>query len=323
MNPKIDQSLPHNVGRVSVIMPARNRIEFLQEAVSSVASQSYQNIELIVIDDGSDPPIEQVALDTWCTRRSPDDLIIKRISEGNGNRARNAGIALATGQFIQFMDSDDLLDSKKIECQAERLHEDLELDGVICQVQLFDGNGRSGLWRSQLQGGIPTLKDFIGASCDWQTMAPLWRRRLFDAGLRWDPEISCHQDWVFHLHALSSGARLLLDFKVLAFYRMPEEGHVSWNMSDPVKLQQRIVVHRRSLDLLRRAGIIEAEIYRHQWWRIEQTKSDAINRQDFEAYFDALWVQFHCDKTLRGQTKTVASFLKVNWLLMKICFRRF
>ena len=91
--------------RVSVIIPTFNSERYLAEAIDSVLSQTYQNIECIVVDDGSTdntPAIVQGYGDR-----------IRYIYQENAERsaARNRGIVAATGQYISFLDADDFIDS--------------------------------------------------------------------------------------------------------------------------------------------------------------------------------------------------------------------
>ncbi len=102
---------------VSVVIPTYNRVNFLKEAISSVLGQNYSEIELIVVDDGSSDGSEE-----WC----------KSLNEGSENErfryvriahsgfpglVRNVGIRMASGEYIAFLDSDDIWIEEKIEEQ--------------------------------------------------------------------------------------------------------------------------------------------------------------------------------------------------------------
>ena len=99
-------SVPAALGtepKFSVIIPTFNRATLVLHAVDSVLAQTYGNFELIVVDDGStDDTVERL-------RRIVDRrLSIVTISHGGVSTARNAGIAVASGALISFLDSDDL-----------------------------------------------------------------------------------------------------------------------------------------------------------------------------------------------------------------------
>ena len=98
--------------RVSVIIPTYNRAGYLTEAIDSVFGQTYSNMEIIVVDDGS--------TDDTRERLKPYRDIIEYVYIDNGGpaRARNVGMEMAKGEYIAFLDSDDLYYPYKIELQA-------------------------------------------------------------------------------------------------------------------------------------------------------------------------------------------------------------
>ena len=106
-------SINTDYGKVSVIMPNYNGEKFLKETIDSVLSQTYQNLELIFIDDCStDGSLEIV-------KSIKDDRLIILSTEENGGaaKARNKGIDYATGKWLAFLDSDDLWTSDKLSRQ--------------------------------------------------------------------------------------------------------------------------------------------------------------------------------------------------------------
>ena len=99
--------------RVSVILPTYNRAQLIAQAIQSVLDQTYQDFELIIVDDGSKDETEEVV-------NSFDDERIRyaRHEENKGaNAARNTGIAMARGEYIAFQDSDDKWLPEKLERQ--------------------------------------------------------------------------------------------------------------------------------------------------------------------------------------------------------------
>ncbi len=115
---------------VSVILPVYNRDRYLAEAIDSVLAQTY-SVELIVIDDGSDDRSAEVA------QRYLPRLNYYHQSNTGISAARNTGIALATGEFLAFLDSDDLWMPKKLALQLAAFTADPELDAVFGYVKQF------------------------------------------------------------------------------------------------------------------------------------------------------------------------------------------
>src|SRR4051794_19097322 len=99
--------------RVDVIVPAFNRVEWLVECLTSVIGQSYSNFRLIVVDDGSTPPLsDRLALVKIL--RDKRVRLIRSANKGPAS-ARNLGLAAADGEFVLMLDSDDILERTGLE----------------------------------------------------------------------------------------------------------------------------------------------------------------------------------------------------------------
>ena len=101
---------------VSVIMPSFNAERWIGESIESVLGQSWRNLQLIIVDDGSTDGSVDVA-----GRYVGDRVMLVRQRNLGASIARNAGLAVARGDYIQYLDADDLLDARKIELQIEAL----------------------------------------------------------------------------------------------------------------------------------------------------------------------------------------------------------
>jgi glycosyltransferase involved in cell wall biosynthesis len=116
---------------VSVIIPTFNGSRHIRETLESVLQQSYQPIELIVVDDGSnDATAELVAAS------APQAILIRQSRRGHP-AARNRGIEASTGAFLSFLDHDDLWTPHKIQSQMECFRADPQLDMVFGHIQNF------------------------------------------------------------------------------------------------------------------------------------------------------------------------------------------
>ncbi|RYX82911.1 glycosyltransferase family 2 protein, partial [bacterium] len=115
---------------VSIIIPVYNAALFLAETITSTLKQSYRNFEIILIDDGSSDNSYNIAKQF----NDPKITVVKQANKG-ASAARNHGISLATGDYIQFLDADDFLHPQKIEQQIDTLknYSDLHLIGGTWQ----------------------------------------------------------------------------------------------------------------------------------------------------------------------------------------------
>ena len=133
--------------RLSVIVPVYKAEQYLQQCVESILGQSFADLELLLIDDGS--PDGSGAM---CDRFAAQDPRVRVIHKENGgvSTARNAGLDAATGDYIAFVDSDDYLDS----CMYEKMmaEADRGVDLVMCDcVKEFPD--RSVLYTHNIRGG--------------------------------------------------------------------------------------------------------------------------------------------------------------------------
>lgn len=101
---------------VSVVIPCRNAEAWLADAVDSCLAQTWRNLEIIVIDDGSTDRSLEIA-----RRYEPRGVFVLECARQGASAARNLGLTHARGDLIQFLDADDVLDAEKIRVQVERL----------------------------------------------------------------------------------------------------------------------------------------------------------------------------------------------------------
>lgn len=126
------------MSKVSIIVPAYNLANYIEKCILSVLGQSYSNFELVIIDDGSTDKTWEV-IQKFITK---DDRIIG-ISQKNGGaaRARNAGLDYITGDYVMFLDGDDLLTPSAIEDNIKYLENDISLDWVAFSIRRADERG--------------------------------------------------------------------------------------------------------------------------------------------------------------------------------------
>src|SRR5437870_9005869 len=105
-------------GLVTTIVPVFNRAGMLREAVASVIGQTYRPIEVVIVDDGSTDDTPETA--DGLARVHPEIRVVHQVNTGVGG-AREAGRTAASGEFIQHLDSDDLLEPRKFEWQVAGL----------------------------------------------------------------------------------------------------------------------------------------------------------------------------------------------------------
>lgn len=116
---------------VSTIIPVFNGAGYLEEAISSVLEQSFQSIEIIVVDDGSTDQTAQIA-------KTFVPPVIYTFQQNQGSSAaRNRGVHLARGRFLAFLDADDVWSADKIQVQMQYMRDHPGIDVVFGHVKQF------------------------------------------------------------------------------------------------------------------------------------------------------------------------------------------
>lgn len=118
---------------VSIIMPCYNDGAYIEEAVASVRAQTYENIELIIIDDGSDDPKTLEILQKMCA----EGVTVLHTDHLRPAGARNAGIAAAKGTYILPVDSDDTIEAEYVARAVEVMESSENIGIVYCHADLF------------------------------------------------------------------------------------------------------------------------------------------------------------------------------------------
>jgi len=162
--------------RVSVIIPTFNSAEYIEEALESVFEQTFQDFEIIVVDDGSTDETGEVL-------KKYGDRIRYIYQENNGPAgARNRGIRVARGEYIAFLDADDLWVSTKLEKQVDLFRQRKDLGMVTTGACSFDEKGVFGYSadkRETLMAGDIARNIFLRSNIGTPTV--MVRKEVFDS----------------------------------------------------------------------------------------------------------------------------------------------
>lgn len=203
--------------KFSIIIPAHNSAKFIMKAIRSVLIQTYQDFQIIVVDDGSSDNTVDVVL-RHCQMDQRIVLLKHPFSRGP-SAARNTAIEHASGEWIALLDSDDEFLPTRLETLLS-LAEARGLDAVADGLELVDfatGNNR-GLafdptWLSPTNPitlSYMISRDWPGRYQCWSfgTMKPIFRRKIIEANkLRYDEDIKLGEDLLFYASLIMIGAR--------------------------------------------------------------------------------------------------------------------
>lgn len=191
--------MPNNAnGLVSVIIPAYNQGHYLGEAIQSCLDQTYPNIEIIVVDDGSTDNTGEIA-------QSYKDPKIKYIQKQNGglSSARNAGIQAASGEYLTFLDSDDTFLPEKISLLLDRLMTNLHLGFVAGHALLIDQRGKT--IPKKFETHLPSPIQNLILGNPFHVGSVMVRKECQEKIGYFDETLRSYEDWDFWLRLAIAG----------------------------------------------------------------------------------------------------------------------
>lgn len=193
---------------VTVIVPTYNYGHFIAECLQSLCKQSFQDWECLVIDDGSNDSTEEVVKSFI----QKDARISYYFKPNKGpNAARNKGLEIASGKFIQLLDADDLLEPGKIQLHCDWLNSNEDTDIVYSHHRVFTSSSGELTWLNEFQTprssgsgldmGLELLKG------PFTINSAMVRREVFDKVGSFDESFRFNEDWMFWLRCLNAGCR--------------------------------------------------------------------------------------------------------------------
>lgn len=230
-----------NPPTISVIIPNYNRGDLLQETLRSLLLQDYGEWEAIVVDDGSTDNSELIA-----SRFSGSDSRIRFYKRDSLHRGapvcRNIGVKQAKGNYIVFLDSDDLLAPFALSQRAGIIGKEPDLDYWVFPMLLFRNEPVDATILWNIDNGKPDLGRFLVLDAPWQTSGPIWRKEAVLNIGGFTEGLACWQDVDFHLKALISGlkGKKFYSLPPDVLYRQHETHSISQGeISSPDKLKSR------------------------------------------------------------------------------------
>lgn len=192
---------------ITIITPSFNKADFIMQTVNSVIAQQYPHWEMIIVDDCSTDHSKHL-LSNVTTLDHRITAILNEKNKG-GNACRNQGLALAKGDFIIFLDADDILDANCLASRIEQVNNNLSADLYVFPMAIF--KQKIGDINAS-QNWIPPHKNanllylFLKHQLPWQTMQPLWRKDFLKKINGFDENFIRLQDVELHTRALLEGA---------------------------------------------------------------------------------------------------------------------
>lgn len=235
----------------SVVIPVYNSASFIDKALDSVRSQSCQDYEVLITNDGSTDDTEQVLREY--ARRYPEFPLKLATQKNKGiGGARNNGLFRATGRFIAFLDADDLWSSEKLATMASFLESHPEVDVAYHdEIEVRKGGVRHPLRYREVRE--PAYEDLLFRGNSLSTSATVVRRELAQrvGGFSESMEFNSAEDYEFWLRLANSRARFAHVPEILGEYH-----RVEGSVTQKIEYHHRNIfnVVAQHLELLRARG---------------------------------------------------------------------
>lgn len=267
--------------RVSVIVPCYNREDLLRATLDSVRAQTFGDWEAIVVDDHSQDNSLEVA--QRCGREDGRIRAVRRQADRKGaNICRNQGLSLAGGEYVVFLDSDDLLSPGCLEHRVAEMDNAPDCGFGVYQTEIFTRTvgDRQTLWNVFTEAN--DLRRFLSFEPVWLTAAPIWRKQVMAQLGGFDENILSFQDWALHVRALIAGIKYFKTPIRDNFHRFEYDRANTMSAvagSHPDHLQSHEELFAKTFHDLQAAGLLDREIRGLVaglfWWQAMLWRSQA------------------------------------------------
>lgn len=238
---------------VSVIIPAFNAEKYIEKCIHSVLAQEYGHMEIICVDDRSSD-------NTWsilesCREKNPSIMLLRNDNNKGACFARNRGLKIATGEYIQFLDADDVLLPRKIAHQIKLVSESAPAPDLIAGNYSWVNNGKKiipalftfNVWEDLLKGTL-------GNTC-----SNLWKKKSLDNVAGWEENAFSSQETDLMFRMLKENAAVVYDTEPLTVIYQRKSGSIS--SSNPSETYQRYLEIRiQIMEYLRTTGNLTVQI---------------------------------------------------------------
>jgi glycosyltransferase involved in cell wall biosynthesis len=270
---------------VSIVIPTKDRSTLLMQTIESIRRQTFDEWEALVIDDASsdDTPARMAEI----TREDPRIRFHVLPPPRTGAPAgRNLGVELARGEYLIFLDSDDLLAPHCLEQRVAAMNANPQLDFAVFPCQLFrnEPGDEQLLWNADTDED--DLDRFLRMDIPWQTTSPIWRRSALANVGPWDEQALAAQDWELHIRALVAGLRYKKLEHPDCYWRRPDAQRYSIGKSsrhNAEYLRSREPLIARMLELLVQRDLLtppRKQMFVGMYFQAAERLADGFSRRE-------------------------------------------
>lgn len=301
--------------KISVIIPIFNKEKTIAKCVDSILSQSYENIELILVDDGSADDSFRI-----CQRYESDNSNVILIHQKNSgvSAARNIGLSRATGDYITFVDADDWIDNQMFS-EMISLIEGSSAD-ICASYFYYDKNGVEVIPKNACLYDNAVVLDAVDICKEiskiydrkigWEVCSKIFKRDILQ-GITFDTTIYNGEDWLFFCKVLRNAKNMVVTPKKYYHYVYQEQSasksfrfsYISASEASEIVLELGLPFSKDGLNNIKEGIAQNAALCKHMWKSQKITDIDAERKAIgyIKKYF---WsVIFNKDSTIKRKAK--------------------
>lgn len=299
-------------GKISCVMSSYNtKEEYLKESINSILNQTYSNIEIIIVDDGSDISVASKIKDIC------DDRIILLKNDVNCGVAysKNKALEVASGEYVAIMDDDDISDKRRFEKEMKYLLEHPKCQLVSSQMAFISNDGRKNPWLN-----IPEQPDKLLSKLFWDNSKPfphgptmIKRSFLEQYKIKYDERYKKACDYRLWVDCARNGAIFHVINEYLYFYRVH-----SGQISQSKRNEQIYYANKICLDQLEYLGIYPTDDEKNIHLLLRDSEGDGVPDHSFrwkEKIIDANKKYGYCQHNIFKK--------EVNYRFFKLCFKEY
>lgn len=248
---------------VSIIIPSYNRADFILDTLLSVSIQTYTNWDCYIVDDGSTDNSEYLVKNFIDEHPNQNFYWVTNKRSKGAQGARNTGLLESEGEYLIFLDSDDILDKHCLEIRMNAAIKNDEYHVYAFPVRLFNEYpGDSDLvWNILNKPHLRLLDRFLLHDAPWQTLGCLWGRdAILKIGM-WDEKVTSLQDWDAHIQAvMDTNLRIWVsndDLNFDAYYRIGSYDSISKKFSSPIGAKTNLYLVEKAVKTLKENKSLE------------------------------------------------------------------
>jgi len=250
---------------VSIVTPSYNSEQFIASTITSVINQTYNNWELIIVDDASKDNTCNIISEF--SKKDKRIKLIKQSKNFGAGVARNTAIKAAQGNYIAFLDSDDIWKSNKLEKQLAVMK---ATKATICfsSYELINEEGES---LKKIIEALPKLSYTKQLKCNYiGNLTGIYD--VNELGKMFMPEIKKRQDWVMWLNLLKKGGPAIGIKEPLAYYRV-RKGSISSNKFNLITYNYNVYKKALGFGFVKSTRCLIVFLYEYFFVKSKQTKS--------------------------------------------------